>query len=59
MSQARSSALAAPIGAHAVLIAYTLIALFPVVLVVINSFKSRAAIFGSPLAPADGRRPST
>ena len=41
----------APIGAHAVLIAYTVIALFPVVLIVINSFKSRAAIFGSPLSP--------
>ena len=27
------------------------IALFPVLLVVMNSFKSRAAIFGSPLAP--------
>ena len=38
-------------AAHAVLIAYTLIALFPAVLVVINSFKSRAAIFGSPLTP--------
>jgi raffinose/stachyose/melibiose transport system permease protein len=50
MSQARSS-LSRTIGAHAVLITYTVIALFPVILVVINSFKSRAAIFGSPLAP--------
>jgi raffinose/stachyose/melibiose transport system permease protein len=34
--------------AHAVLIGYTLIALFPVLLVIINSFKERRAIFGSP-----------
>ena len=33
------------------LIAYTVIALFPVVLIVINSFKSRNAIFRSPLSP--------
>lgn len=39
------------IAAHAVLIVYTVIALFPVVIVVVNSFKSRAAIFGAPLAP--------
>jgi raffinose/stachyose/melibiose transport system permease protein len=39
------------IGAHAILIAYTVIALFPVVLIVINSFKSRNAIFRSPLSP--------
>ena len=50
MSQARSSAYRT-IGAHAVLITYTVIALFPVLLVVVNSFKSRAAIFGSPLTP--------
>jgi raffinose/stachyose/melibiose transport system permease protein len=37
-------------AAHAVLIAYALIALFPVFLIVINSFKSRNAIFRSPLA---------
>ncbi|WP_448953873.1 carbohydrate ABC transporter permease [Labrys neptuniae] len=39
------------IAAHAVLITYTVIALFPVVLILINSFKSRNAIFRSPLAP--------
>ena len=39
------------IGAHAVLLAYTVIALFPVVVIVINSFKSRNAIFRSPLSP--------
>jgi raffinose/stachyose/melibiose transport system permease protein len=49
MNQARSS-LSRTIGAHAVLIAYTVIALFPVILVVVNSFKSRSAIFGSPLS---------
>jgi len=41
------------IAAHAVLIGYTLIALFPVFVVVINSFKSRRAIFAEPLALPD------
>jgi raffinose/stachyose/melibiose transport system permease protein len=50
MNQARSS-LSRTIGAHAILITYTIIALFPVILVVMNSFKSRAAIFSSPLTP--------
>jgi raffinose/stachyose/melibiose transport system permease protein len=49
MNKARSS-LSRAIGAHAVLIAYTLLALFPVILVVVNSFKSKSAIFGSPLS---------
>jgi len=35
---------------HGVLILYTLIALFPVFVILINSFKSRRAIFGEPLA---------
>jgi raffinose/stachyose/melibiose transport system permease protein len=48
MNRARSS-LSRTIAIHAVLITYTVIALFPVLLVVVNSFKSRAAIFGSPL----------
>ncbi|TNC51229.1 carbohydrate ABC transporter permease [Rubellimicrobium rubrum] len=38
------------LAAHAVLIVYTLIALFPVWIIVINSVKSRRAIFGAPLA---------
>ena len=38
------------IAAHAALITWTLIALFPVFVVVINSFKSRRAIFADPLA---------
>jgi raffinose/stachyose/melibiose transport system permease protein len=35
---------------HGILLAYTAFALFPVLLIVINSFKSRDAIFGSPYA---------
>ena len=49
MSKARSS-LSRTIAAHAVLILYTLIALFPVFVIVINSFKSRRAIFAEPQA---------
>ncbi|PYE87656.1 carbohydrate ABC transporter permease [Phyllobacterium leguminum] len=48
MSRATSS-LSRSIAAHAILIAYTVIALFPVVVIVINSFKSRNAIFRAPL----------
>ncbi|PCJ74274.1 MAG: sugar ABC transporter permease [Rhodobacteraceae bacterium] len=36
--------------AHVALITYTIIALFPVVVILINSFKSRKAIFRDPLA---------
>lgn len=39
-------------AAHLALLAYTAIALFPIALVVINSFKSRRAIFASPYALA-------
>ncbi|MFZ7092583.1 carbohydrate ABC transporter permease [Primorskyibacter sp. 2E233] len=38
------------IAAHAVLITYTIIALFPVFVILINSFKTRKAIFREPLA---------
>jgi raffinose/stachyose/melibiose transport system permease protein len=38
------------IAAHAVLLTYTLIALFPVFVIVVNSFKVRKAIFGDPLS---------
>ncbi|MET3662194.1 carbohydrate ABC transporter permease [Aquamicrobium ahrensii] len=38
-------------AAHAILIAYMVIALFPVFVILINSFKSRKAIFGSPMTP--------
>ena len=41
------------VGAHAVLLAYTAVALFPIVLVVINSFKERRAIFRNPYALPD------
>ena len=41
------------IGVHLVLIAYSLLAVGPILLVVMNSFKVRSAIFGSPLAPPD------
>ena len=41
------------LAAHAILIAYTVIALFPVLVIVMNSFKARKAIFRSPLAPPD------
>jgi raffinose/stachyose/melibiose transport system permease protein len=49
MAQARSP-LTRTIAAHAVLITYTLIALFPVFVILINSVKSRRAIFAHPLA---------
>ena len=41
------------IGAHAALITYTLIALFPVFVIIINSFKTRKKIFREPLALPD------
>jgi len=37
-------------AAHAALITYTIIALFPVIVILVNSFKSRRAIFREPLA---------
>ncbi|MBP2236030.1 raffinose/stachyose/melibiose transport system permease protein [Sinorhizobium kostiense] len=49
MSKARTS-LARTGAVHFALIAYTLIALFPVFLTIANSFKSRNAIFREPLA---------
>ena len=44
------SSLPRTVAAHAVLILYTVIALFPVLVIVINSMKSRNAIFRSPLS---------
>lgn len=38
------------LGAHAILLTFTVIALFPALLVVINSLKSKKAIFREPLA---------
>ncbi|ASY60660.1 MULTISPECIES: carbohydrate ABC transporter permease [Sinorhizobium] len=45
------SSLIRGIGAHIALAGYTAIALFPVAVIVINAFKSRAAIFSEPLMP--------
>ena len=41
---------ASAIAVHGILILYTALALFPILLVIMNSFKARKAIFGSPLA---------
>jgi raffinose/stachyose/melibiose transport system permease protein len=49
MSSARLST-GRTIAAHAILAGYTLICLFPVFVIVINSLKSRKAIFADPLA---------
>ncbi|MCF7702385.1 carbohydrate ABC transporter permease [Loktanella sp. M215] len=49
MSTARTNPLNT-VAAHVALIAYMLIALFPVFVIVINSFKARKAIFREPLA---------
>jgi len=38
------------LSVHAILLAYTALALFPIVLTLINSVKARKAIFGAPLA---------
>ncbi len=46
---ARSNPLGS-VAAHTALIAYTVIALFPVVVIIINAFKARKAIFNAPLA---------
>ena len=49
MNKARSSPISAA-AMHGALILYTLIALFPVFVILINSFKTRKAIFREPLA---------
>jgi raffinose/stachyose/melibiose transport system permease protein len=41
------------LSVHLILIAYSLLAVGPILLVVMNSFKERSAIFGAPLAPPD------
>lgn len=38
------------VAAHGILLAYTLLSILPVLLVVMNSIKSRRAIFGDPMA---------
>ncbi len=47
MSKVRSSFGAAAV--HTVLISYTILALWPILLIIINSFKSRKAIFREPM----------
>jgi raffinose/stachyose/melibiose transport system permease protein len=47
---AARSSLPRTIAAHAILITWTVIALFPVFVILINSLKSRRAIFAEPLA---------
>ncbi|MFV1874436.1 carbohydrate ABC transporter permease [Nioella sp.] len=47
------------IAAHGILILYTVIALFPVFVILINSFKTRRAIFREPLALPDADSFST
>ncbi|ABD54271.1 carbohydrate ABC transporter permease [Jannaschia sp. CCS1] len=46
-------------AAHGILIFYTVIALFPVFVILINSFKERRSIFREPLALPDGESFST
>jgi raffinose/stachyose/melibiose transport system permease protein len=51
MNRWRRTVTPSAIGKHAVLLGYTTIALFPIVLVVMNSFKARNAIFSDPVLP--------
>ncbi len=53
MNKARQNPLNSA-AAHGVLVLYTLIALFPVFVILINSFKTRRAIFAEPLALPTG-----
>lgn len=53
MASRSTSSLPRAAAAHTILIVYMLIALFPVFVIVINSFKSRRAIFNSPLSLPD------
>ena len=56
MSTARHNPLNS-VAAHAVLLAYVAIALFPVFVIIINSFKARKAIFREPLALPNSEKP--
>ena len=53
MASKATSSLPRSVAAHAILIAYMILALFPVILVIFNSFKTRKAIFRSPLSLPD------
>jgi raffinose/stachyose/melibiose transport system permease protein len=50
MNRARSS-ITRSVLSHAILIAYTILALGPVIVIIMNSFKSRFAIFNQPVMP--------
>ncbi len=45
----------ARLGVHLILILYALLATLPILLVIMNSFKSHEAIFGSPLSPPNAQ----
>jgi raffinose/stachyose/melibiose transport system permease protein len=47
----RTKTLFSHAGVHTVLLIYTFIALFPTLLIVMNSMKARLSIFGAPLEP--------
>jgi raffinose/stachyose/melibiose transport system permease protein len=51
LATARRGDLLGQATAHLVLIVYTVVALFPIILVLVNSVKTRKAIFGAPLVP--------
>ena len=42
---------ASSLTVHGILILYTMLALFPIILVIMNSFKAKRAIFNTPLQP--------
>jgi raffinose/stachyose/melibiose transport system permease protein len=51
MTSLRRAVTPSAVGKHAVLLGYTVIALFPIILVIMNSFKTRNEIFNAPVAP--------
>jgi raffinose/stachyose/melibiose transport system permease protein len=55
LARARTGRIATATAIHAVLFGYTIIALFPVVLVILNSFKTKKAIFTDPLGLPVGK----
>ena len=55
MASRATSSLPRSFAAHAILLGYTLVALFPVFVIVINAFKKRSAIFRSPLSLPDSK----
>ena len=51
MTSLRRALTPSAVGKHAILLGYTVIALFPIILVIMNSFKTRNEIFNAPVAP--------